>query len=83
MKLNSALGYKPVTFSELTNEPSFWKGCQTCKNYDILQRTSQSMCLCTGMLFDPKKQKIKNTKKKNASAFRSIKASLFLKKTKQ
>lgn len=53
MKMNSDLGYKPVTFSELTTDQSFWKGCQTCKNYDVLQRTEQSMCLCTGMLYDP------------------------------
>lgn len=53
MKMNSDLGYKPVTFSELTDDESFWKGCQTCKNYDVLQRTEQKMCLCTGMLFDP------------------------------
>ena len=48
MKLNSDLGYKPVTFSELTDDQTFWNGCQTCKNYDVLQRTNQSMCLCTG-----------------------------------
>ncbi|RNC88298.1 MAG: N-acetyltransferase [Winogradskyella sp.] len=53
MKMNSDLGYKPVTFSELTDDESFWNGCQTCKNYDVLQRTNQSMCLCTGMLYDP------------------------------
>lgn len=55
MKMNSELGYKPVTFSELTDDPSFWSGCQTCKNYDVLQRTNQTMCLCTGMLYDPVK----------------------------
>ncbi|MBT8310100.1 MAG: N-acetyltransferase [Flavobacteriaceae bacterium] len=64
MKLNSDLGYKPVTFSELTDDQTFWKGCQTCKNYDVLQRTNQSMCLCTGMLFDPAIQQDKKTKKK-------------------
>jgi len=53
MKLNTDLGYKPVTFSELTDDQSFWNGCQTCKNYDVLQRTKQQMCLCTGMLYDP------------------------------
>lgn len=53
MKMNSNLGYKPVTFSELTNDASFWKGCQTCKNYDVLTRTERTMCLCTGMLHDP------------------------------
>ena len=65
MKMNSELGYKPVTFSELTDDQSFWKGCQTCKNYDVLQRTEQKMCLCTGMLFDPAiKRDRKKTKKK-------------------
>jgi len=54
MKINSELGYKPVTFSELTTDQSFWKGCQTCKNFDVLTRTEQKMCLCTGMLYDPK-----------------------------
>lgn len=54
MKINSELGYKPVTFSELTDDESFWKGCQSCVNYDILQRTLRKHCLCTGMLFDPK-----------------------------
>ena len=29
MKINSELGYKPVTFSELTNDEAFWKGCQS------------------------------------------------------
>ncbi len=54
MKINSELGYKPVTFSELTDDEAFWKGCQSCVNYDILQRTERKHCLCTGMLFDPK-----------------------------
>lgn len=53
MKINSELGYKPVTFSELTDDNAFWKGCQSCVNYDILQRTNRKHCLCTGMLFDP------------------------------
>lgn len=55
MKINSELGYKPVTFSELTDDESFWKGCQSCVNYDILQRTNRKHCLCTGMLFNPAK----------------------------
>lgn len=53
MKINSDLGYRPVTFSELTEDEQFWKGCSSCVNYDILQRTSRKHCLCTGMLFDP------------------------------
>lgn len=59
MKINSELGYKPVTFSELTDDESFWKGCQSCVNYDILQRTNRKHCLCTGMLYDPKWEKKK------------------------
>lgn len=54
MKLNSRMGYKPVTFSELTDDEEFWKGCEGCVNYDILQRNNRRMCLCTGMLYDPK-----------------------------
>jgi len=57
MKINSELGYKPVTFSELTDDESFWKGCQSCVNYDILTRTSRKHCLCTGMLMDPNEKK--------------------------
>lgn len=55
MKLNSELGYVPVTFSELTDDDEFWKGCEGCRNYDILQRNDRRMCLCTGMLYDPTK----------------------------
>jgi len=83
MKMNSQLGYKPVPFSELTNDQSFWEGCQTCKNYDVLQRTEQSMCLCTGMLFDSNTKEIKQTKKIKEKVFKRlkrIKQSLFLKK---
>lgn len=54
MKLNSRMGYKPVTFSELTDDEEFWQGCKGCVNYDILQRNDRRMCLCTGMLYDPK-----------------------------
>ena len=84
MKMNYELGYKPVTFSELTNDPDFWKGCQTCKNFDILTRTEQKMCLCTGMLYDPaeknKHPKAEKINKKTFQRLKSIKESLFLKK---
>lgn len=55
MHINSDLGYRPVTFSELTQDETFWKGCQSCPNYDILMRNERRNCLCTGMLFDPQK----------------------------
>ena len=90
MKINYELGYKPVTFSELTDDPVFWKGCQTCKNYDILTRTAQKLCLCTGMLYDPnkasnsKKDTIHNHpyNKKVLQRLKNIKQSLFLKNKK-
>lgn len=84
MKMNTDLGYKPVTFSELTDDQSFWKGCQTCKNVDVLTRTNQKMCLCTGMLFDPKapeaSQKKEKINKKVWTRLKNIKQSRFLKK---
>ncbi len=53
MKINSELGYQPVTFSELTQDDAFWKGCESCQNFDILQRNQRRLCLCTGMLALP------------------------------
>ncbi len=58
MKINSDLGYQPVTFSELTTDEVFWNGCKSCPNFDILTRNERKLCLCTGMLFDPAKQKL-------------------------
>ena len=68
MKLNSRMGYKPVTFSELTDDNEFWEGCQGCRNYDILQRNNRKMCLCTGMLYDPKQPLVDDEEKKSAWA---------------
>ena len=53
MKINSELGYRPVTLPELTDDEQFWKGCQSCVNYDILTRMNRKHCLCVGMLYDP------------------------------
>ena len=54
MKINSDLGYEPVTYSELTQDEKFWAGCKSCVNYDILMSKERKNCLCTAMLFDPK-----------------------------
>ena len=59
MKINTSLGYVPVTFAELTDDEAFWRGCQGCVNYDILQRTDRRYCICTAMLYDPAKTKEK------------------------
>ncbi len=55
MKINSELGYWPVTYSELTQDEDFWSGCKSCVNYDILMSKERKNCLCTAMLYKPKK----------------------------
>src|ERR1700710_2534191 len=58
MKINSDLGYEPVTYSELTQDEAFWQGCKSCVNYDILTAKGRKNCMCTAMLWDPaEKQK--------------------------
>ena len=54
MKMNYALGFRPVPFAYLTDDPEFWKGCQGCRNFQILESNDYKMCLCTGLLYDPK-----------------------------
>jgi hypothetical protein len=80
MRINAGLGYKPVTFSELTDDNTFWSGCQSCKNFDILTRTNRSHCLCTGMLFDPKEKVIE--KQQKSEQWLKFKRFLKYKKTK-
>jgi len=53
MKINSEIGYRPVTFGELTRDDDFWDGCASCPNYEILNSNNRMNCLCTGMLYDP------------------------------
>ena len=56
MKINSELGYEPVTYSELTQDEAFWQGCKSCVNYDILMSKERKNCMCTAMLFDPEEK---------------------------
>lgn len=53
MRINSELGYEPVTYSELTQDEAFWAGCRSCVNFDILTMKERKNCLCTAMLYDP------------------------------
>lgn len=53
MKMNTQLGYHPVTFNDLTDDESFWNGCEGCINVDVLHRTNRKYCICTAMLYDP------------------------------
>lgn len=85
MKINSELGYEPVTYSELTQDEDFWKGCKSCVNYDILTMKERKNCMCTAMLFDPvekaadaEKQKQENLEKmtKKANLFKRIEAAI-------
>lgn len=76
MKINSELGYEPVTYSELTQDENFWKGCQSCVNYDILTMKERKNCLCTAMLWDPEEkakeieQKMKEAEEKMSKVTR-------------
>lgn len=73
MKINSDLGYEPVTYSELTQDAMFWEGCKSCVNYDILMSKEKKNCLCTAMLYDPQDHAevatIKKEFKENAPLF--------------
>lgn len=67
MRINSSLGFVPVTFTELTSDQAFWKGCESCQYFDVLQRSGNKNCLCTGMIFDPA-PKVKEWKRKKLSS---------------
>lgn len=56
MKINSSLGYIPVSYSDLTDDEEFWKGCNSCVNVEILKSKNRQNCLCTAMLYDPSKK---------------------------
>ena len=66
MKMNSEIGYTPVTYSELTDDEEFWSGCKSCVNYEILQSKDRKNCLCTAMLYDPAKKEAKDAIKVEA-----------------
>ena len=54
MKMNYEFGFRPVPFTELTDDPEFWKGCEGCRHFEILKSHDYKMCICTGLLYDPK-----------------------------
>ena len=78
MKINSELGYEPVTYSELTQDEDFWKGCKSCVNYDILTMKERKNCMCTAMLFDPQEKAIDAEKQRQENLEKMTKkATLF------
>lgn len=58
MRINNQLGYKPVTYTQLTKDEKFWAGCQSCVNFEVLTMKNHTNCLCTAMIFDPKEDKV-------------------------
>jgi hypothetical protein len=76
MKINSDLGYEPVTYSELTQDEAFWAGCKSCVNYEILMSKERKICMCTAMLYDPKDhyepEETKEFFKKNVKGFERL-----------
>lgn len=76
MKINSDLGYEPVTYAELTQDEDFWAGCKSCVNYEILMSKERKNCMCTAMLFDPKDhyepEETKKYFKENAKGFERL-----------
>lgn len=81
MKINSDLGYEPVTYSELTQDEKFWDGCRSCVNYDILVSKGRQNCMCTAMLYDPAEKKAEEEERfkqiaKKSNLFKRIEAKL-------
>src|SRR5213592_3960369 len=76
MKINSDLGYEPVTYSELTDDEEFWAGCKSCVNYDILMSKERKNCMCTAMLYDPadhfEPEETKEDFKKNSKIYERL-----------
>ncbi|MDR2139147.1 MAG: GNAT family N-acetyltransferase [Tannerella sp.] len=64
MKMNTEMGYVPVTFADLTDDEAFWRGCNGCVNHDVLLRTGRRYCICTAMLFDPALPRCRATEEK-------------------
>lgn len=77
MKINSELGYEPVTYSELTQDEEFWNGCKSCVNYDILTSKERKNCMCTAMLYDPVDKLKQEEERKKALADAEKKKSLW------
>lgn len=58
MKINSELGYRPVTYDQLPKDQNFWKGCESCPNYSALRSKNNQMCFCTAMILEKIEQRI-------------------------
>ncbi|KIX22412.1 acetyltransferase [Flavobacterium sp. 316] len=68
MKINSELGYEPITYSEITQDEKFWDGCKSCINYEILISKNKKNCLCTAMMYD-KDDKLNQKRENEENSF--------------
>ena len=55
IRMNTKLGFERVGYDQLTHDPKFWKGCDTCPNYPVLQANQGKSCHCIGLLYRPQK----------------------------
>lgn len=55
IRMNTALGFERVSYDQLTTDPKFWKGCDTCPDYPVLQASQGKSCHCIGLLYRPHK----------------------------
>ncbi|MBN9382576.1 MAG: N-acetyltransferase [Chitinophagaceae bacterium] len=53
LSMNHHLGFRPVTYAEITKDPAFWDQCKACVNHDILESRGRKICLCTAMMYEP------------------------------
>lgn len=51
LKINSELGFLPVTYAQLPQDPAFWDSCKSCVNYEILLQKEKKICFCTAMKY--------------------------------
>ncbi len=49
---NEALGFKPCSLDDLTDDPAFWEGCKACRNYAEVQAKGLRCC-CEAMILRP------------------------------
>jgi len=56
MKMNTRLGFEPVTYSEITRGKKFWQSCKSCVNYQTLLSKGYKNCFCTAMLYTPEQE---------------------------
>ena len=66
MKINYDLGYKPVHFSELTDDQGLER-LQTCKNFDVLTDRTQTLLV---YWYATRPKRTKNTPFQNLSFFK-------------